>query len=93
MLPLIDMEINDVPDNPQKSKEINTFEIKSSVKNILVSGKSESDKKEWMELLHEYISTLQKKAKTLRSKPQPHPLTEKQKNLTSALDDEGILSS
>jgi len=70
MLPLIDMEIVDVPDNvnPTKSKEhCHMFEIKSNVKGLILGASSQQDKIDWVQQLKEHIELSQKNAATLKA--------------------------
>jgi len=70
MLPLIDMEIADVPDNvnPVKAKEhCHMFEIKSNVKGLILGAGSSQDKIDWVQQLKEHIERAQKNAATLKA--------------------------
>jgi len=70
MLPLIDIEVVDIPDHskPSKAKEhCNMFEIKSNVKNLILAANSAAEKMEWLQSLKEFIETAQKKAATLKA--------------------------
>jgi len=93
MFELIDMSIKDVADNPAKNKDfVFMFDIKAKERQFRVGCSNEADKKEWMDLLNEYIKNVNKNAATLqRQRPQPHPLVEKQTSLSHTLTSEGLV--
>jgi len=93
MLELIDMEIKDVADNPTKNKDfVMMFDIKTKEKSFRVGCHSETDKKEWIQLLHEHIVNVHKNAATLKhARPHQHPMLEKHSSLTTSLSTEGLV--